>query len=124
MDVIRSFPDTSYLDGAGGLTRAVADLIEAGEILHSVGMEFALDADERRFLDPRWSDGKAKNITGGRFHAWHDLGCLQRSGPARGDERAVQDGADLLSRRGCREAAADRATRGTAAADQAFACMK
>ncbi len=63
MDVIRSFPDTSYLDNAGGPTRAIEDLIEAGEVLHFPKMAFALAADELRFLDARWSDRKAKNIS-------------------------------------------------------------
>ncbi len=37
--------------------------IERGRVLFFPHLAFALGADERRFLSPRWSDGKAKNIS-------------------------------------------------------------
>jgi 3-deoxy-D-manno-octulosonic acid hydroxylase-like protein len=44
------------------LTADNARVIEAGGVLALPRLAFALGADERRFLDPRWSDGRAKNI--------------------------------------------------------------
>ena len=37
--------------------------LEHGQLLHLPRLTFSLSADERRFLSPRWSDGKAKNIS-------------------------------------------------------------
>jgi len=42
--------------------RLAADL-EAGKVLFLPRLRFELQADEKRFLDPRWSDRKAKNIS-------------------------------------------------------------
>jgi hypothetical protein len=49
------------LDAAEALriTRA----LEAGSVLFLPQLKFALGADEPRFLAPRWSDGKAKNVS-------------------------------------------------------------
>ena len=58
---IRTFPDTRW-DEAGE-TRGVEPLIEAGAVLSFPALAFALAESERRFLDPRWADGKAKNIS-------------------------------------------------------------
>ncbi len=60
---IHTLPDTSYLPGTGASTHAVEALIEHGGVLHFPAMCFALQDDETRFLDTRWSDGKAKNIS-------------------------------------------------------------
>ena len=46
-------------DDATENTRA----LEHGQLLHLPRLTFSLSADERRFLSPRWSDGKAKNIS-------------------------------------------------------------
>ena len=37
--------------------------LEHGHLLHLPRLAFDLRADERRFLSPHWSDGKAKNIS-------------------------------------------------------------
>ena len=37
--------------------------LEHGQLLHLPRLAFSLSADERRFLSPRWSDGKAKNVS-------------------------------------------------------------
>lgn len=37
--------------------------LEQGQLLHLPHLAFSLSADERRFLSPRWSDGKAKNVS-------------------------------------------------------------
>lgn len=58
---IREFPDSSWADD--GLTRGVEAVIEAGEVLHFPQLAFALTPSERQFLDPRWADPKAKNIS-------------------------------------------------------------
>jgi hypothetical protein len=44
-------------------SRALAAELEAGKVLFFPHLDFALTPDEQRFLDPRWSDGKAKNIS-------------------------------------------------------------
>ena len=61
VDIVREFPDTNW--AADGPTREVEALIEDGAVLSFPRLAFALSADERRFLDPRWADGKAKNIS-------------------------------------------------------------
>jgi hypothetical protein len=43
-------------------TLAYARALEDGGVLALPRLAFALEAPERRFLDPRWSDGRAKNI--------------------------------------------------------------
>lgn len=63
IDLVRNFPDTSYLPGAGAPTHDVEDAIEHGGVLHFPAMPFLLQPGEVRFLDTRWSDGKAKNIS-------------------------------------------------------------
>ena len=40
-----------------------ARALEAGSVLVLPWLAFGIDADETRFLDVRWSDGKAKNIS-------------------------------------------------------------
>jgi hypothetical protein len=60
MSVLRSCPDT---DWAGGPTSGAEAEVENGHVLLFPRLAFALREDERRFLDPRWADGKAKNIS-------------------------------------------------------------
>lgn len=43
--------------------QALATDLEAGKVLYFPHLDFELGADEKRFLDPRWSDGRAKNIS-------------------------------------------------------------
>ena len=58
---VREFADTSWADD--GPTRGVETLIEDGAVLSFPQLPFVLADAERRFLDPRWADGKAKNIS-------------------------------------------------------------
>jgi len=58
-----SYPDTAWIAGAGAPTHAVEATLEAGSVLVFPQLRFALRDAERRFLDPRWGDGKAKNIS-------------------------------------------------------------
>ncbi len=44
-------------------TARYAAMLEAGKVLLLPRLRFDLRSDERRFLDPRWSDQKAKNIS-------------------------------------------------------------
>ncbi len=60
---IHTLPDTAYLPGEHAPTHDAEALIEGGGVLHFPAMPFALQGDEARFLDTRWSDGKAKNIS-------------------------------------------------------------
>ena len=58
---VREFPDTTWADD--GPTRGVEAVIEDGAVLSFPHLAFVLSDAERRFLDPRWADGKAKNIS-------------------------------------------------------------
>lgn len=58
---VREYPDASW--DADGPTRGVEAAVEGGDVLCFPRLAFALDEAERRFLDPRWADGKAKNIS-------------------------------------------------------------
>jgi hypothetical protein len=65
-------------------TARLAGILEAGGVLVLPRLAFALETDEARFLDPRWSDGRAKNISldgatikGARGTA-HDQAALAR----------------------------------------------
>ncbi len=60
-DIVREFPDASW--GPDGPTRSVEAVVEDGGVLAFPHLPFVLDAAERRFLDERWADGKAKNIS-------------------------------------------------------------
>src|SRR6476620_2474638 len=57
---VREYGDTSLHDGP---TRGVEDVVEGGAVLAFPQLAFALDAAEQRFLDPRWADPKAKNVS-------------------------------------------------------------
>lgn len=48
---------------APGETETVARALESGSVLVFPRLAFALAPDEQRFLDARWSDGRAKNIS-------------------------------------------------------------
>ena len=61
VDIVREFPDTSWADD--GPTRGVEAVVEHGAVLSFPRLPFALSAAETKFLDPRWADGKAKNIS-------------------------------------------------------------
>ncbi len=57
----REFPDTGWTDA--GPTHGVESVLEGGAVLSFPKLPFVLSESERRFLDPRWADGKAKNIS-------------------------------------------------------------
>jgi hypothetical protein len=44
-------------------TEAMVRELEAGAVLVLPNLAFMLEHDEKRFLDPRWSDARAKNIS-------------------------------------------------------------
>ncbi len=83
VDVVRAFPDTSWADE--GATRGVEAVVENGEVLSFPLLPFVLSPAEQKFLDPRWADGKAKNIS-----------LRWPSGEMRG---AAGDAADLIALR-------------------------
>lgn len=58
---VREFADTGWGDEQP--TRGVEAVVEEGSVLSFPQMPFALLDAERRFLDERWADGKAKNIS-------------------------------------------------------------
>lgn len=61
VDVLRDYPDTCWTDD--GPTRGVEAALEDGTVLRFAALPFTLSDAERPLLDPRWSDGKAKNIS-------------------------------------------------------------
>ncbi len=58
---VREFADTGWGDDQP--THGVEAAVEEGSVLSFPQMPFALLDTERRFLDERWADGKAKNIS-------------------------------------------------------------
>jgi hypothetical protein len=58
---VRQFPDTTWAED--GPTRGVESVVENGEVLSFAHLPFVMSDAERKFLDPRWADGKAKNIS-------------------------------------------------------------
>jgi hypothetical protein len=60
-DVVRTFDDATWADD--GATRGVEAVVESGHVLAFPRLAFALSDTERRFLDPRWADPKAKNVS-------------------------------------------------------------
>jgi 3-deoxy-D-manno-octulosonic acid hydroxylase-like protein len=60
-DVVRTYDDDRWGDDAP--TRNVEAVVESGHVLAFPRLAFALADDERRFLDPRWADPKAKNVS-------------------------------------------------------------
>jgi 3-deoxy-D-manno-octulosonic acid hydroxylase-like protein len=61
VDVVREYDDGSW--GDDGPTRAVEAVVESGHVLAFPRLAFPLGDHERRFLDPRWADPKAKNVS-------------------------------------------------------------
>jgi len=59
--VVREYPDDRWSDD--GPTRGVEDVVESGHVLAFPHLPFVLEEAERRFLDPRWADPKAKNVS-------------------------------------------------------------
>jgi len=78
------FPDRSW--ASDGPTRDVEARVEAGEVLRFPYLPFALLESELKFRDPRWADGKAKNIS----VRWGD-------GPERGEMRGAAGNASELA---------------------------
>ena len=81
---VREYPDERWDEG--GPTRGVEDVVESGHVLSFPRLPFVLDESERRFLDPRWADPKAKNVSvrwpsgelRGAVGAAEDLAALRR----------------------------------------------
>ena len=61
LDAVREYPDADW--GEAGPTRGVEAAVESGHVLSFPRLAFAFADDERRFLDPKWADGKAKNVS-------------------------------------------------------------
>ena len=61
VDIVREFPDTAYR--AAGPTHDVEAVLESGMVLSFPHMPFVMTEAERRFLDPAFLDGRAKNIS-------------------------------------------------------------
>ncbi|MDQ2927483.1 MAG: Kdo hydroxylase family protein [Caldimonas sp.] len=59
--VVRQFADATWADD--GPTRGVENVVESGHVLAFPHLAFVLDDSEKRFLDPRWADGNAKNVS-------------------------------------------------------------
>ncbi len=58
--VVREFTDSQWAEGP---THDVEGVVESGHVLSFPQLPFLLDEAERRFLDPRWADPKAKNVS-------------------------------------------------------------
>jgi hypothetical protein len=82
VDIVREFPDTTWADD--GPTRGVEPVLEDGGVLSFSHLPFVLGPTERRFLDERWADGRAKNIS-----------VRWPSGELRGAAGSAQDLAEL-----------------------------
>lgn len=64
IDAVKTFPDRSWAaEDNESSTRAVESALEGGGVLHFPRLAFELTPNERRFLDPAFADGKAKNIS-------------------------------------------------------------
>ena len=59
--IVREYPDTTWADDSP--TCGVEAAVEAGEVLRFPYLPFTLMESELRFRDPRWADGRAKNIS-------------------------------------------------------------
>ncbi len=59
--VVLEYPDDTWADD--GATHGVEAAIESGHVLAFPHLPFVLAENERRFLDPRWADAKAKNVS-------------------------------------------------------------
>ena len=58
---VQEFPDTTW--AGDGPTRAVESVVESGAVLRFPYLPFVLMEAELRCLNPRFADGKAKNIS-------------------------------------------------------------
>jgi hypothetical protein len=66
IDLLRRYEDIAWSADAGTTdapTRQVEPVLEGGGVLWFPRLAFVLAADEARFLDPRFADPKAKNIS-------------------------------------------------------------
>jgi hypothetical protein len=89
VDIVRTFADASWADD--GPTRGVEAVLESGAVLSFPQLPFLLSGTEQKFLDPRWADGKAKNIS----LRWADASaCESGRGEMRG---AAGDPTDLAA---------------------------
>ncbi|MEO6897081.1 MAG: Kdo hydroxylase family protein, partial [Caldimonas sp.] len=61
IDIVREYPDAVWAEG--GPTRQVEAVVESGHVLAFPRLAFRLDEVELRFLDPKWADAKAKNVS-------------------------------------------------------------
>src|SRR2546425_12839198 len=61
VDIVREFADASW--DCDGPTRSVEAVLEDGQVLSFPQLPFVLSETERKFLDERWADGRAKNIS-------------------------------------------------------------
>ncbi|MDE3208911.1 MAG: Kdo hydroxylase family protein, partial [Pseudomonadota bacterium] len=62
--VIETFDLSSWASPvADSLSQKALTALESGKVLYFPKLDFPLDAHETRFLDPRWSDPKSKNIS-------------------------------------------------------------
>ena len=61
VDIVREFPDTTW--SSDGPTRGVEAIVEDGKVLSFPHLPFVLTEAERKYLDPQWADGRAKNIS-------------------------------------------------------------
>jgi 3-deoxy-D-manno-oct-2-ulosonic acid (Kdo) hydroxylase len=59
-EVIQELPDSDWLHGA---TRDVEPLVESGKVLRFAQLPFVLKANEQGFLDEKYADPAAKNIS-------------------------------------------------------------
>ncbi len=59
-DVLRTLPDSRWEQGPSSHAE---HLLEGGHVLQLPQLPFILAPGEERFLDPTWSNGKAKNIS-------------------------------------------------------------
>ena len=61
VDAVREYADADW--GEAGPTRGVEAVVESGRVLSFRHLAFAFADEERRFLDPKWADSKAKNVS-------------------------------------------------------------
>ena len=63
-DLIKTIHATEWNAGPSATADADAtSALENGQVLHLPRLAFTLAPEERRFLSPQWSDGKAKNVS-------------------------------------------------------------
>lgn len=87
LDLIRTQPYTEWSPEVSPETRAALRReLEQGAVLYFPNLQFRFQPGEERFLDPRYSDGKSKNI---------NLRANDRA--VRGAAGSEQDQADLYS---------------------------